>query len=93
MNRALGRTLPWVETSLGNDPQAMSMTCPECKRLEIEYQSAVEEIRAVTNGTFKTVREKMKLLFEKQNKRDRAIRSLYLHQNTHRQKVDPPPIE
>lgn len=70
----------------------MSTTCPECHRLKLEYQSAIEEIRAVTNGKFETVRAKLNRLFEKQDERDRAIRALYLHKNIHRRKVDLPPI-
>ena len=69
------------------------MACQECKRLELEYQSALEEIRAVTNGSFKTVPEKLKRLFEKQDKRDKALHALCAHKNTHPRKVDPLPIE
>ena len=61
----------------------MSMNCPECKRLELAVQVSIMEIQAVVKGSFETVDEKLNRLFEKQDIRDKVIRSLYAHKATH----------
>jgi DNA-binding response OmpR family regulator len=67
----------------------MSSKCPECQRLELAYETSIQEIHAVVNGSFKTVREKLNRLFQKQDIRDQAIRSLHTHKKTHYRKSVP----
>jgi DNA-binding response OmpR family regulator len=61
----------------------MSIKCPECQRLELAYETSIQEIHAVANGSFRTVREKLNRLFQKQDIRDQIIRSLHTHKKTH----------
>jgi hypothetical protein len=62
--------------------------CPECKILESRIDDAIGEIRAVVQGPFASVRQKLTCLFEKQDLRDRAIADFYAHKkNAHPRKV------
>ena len=40
-----------------------SLLCPDCERLEREYQLTIVEIYSVVGGRFKTVGEKLRELF------------------------------
>jgi len=66
----------------------MSIECPECQRLQLAYAASIQEIYAVVNGSFKTVREKMNRLFETQDIRDKAVQALHRHKRNHSRKVE-----
>jgi len=67
----------------------MSIKCPECQRPELAYEASIQEIHAVVNGSFRTVREKLNRLFQKQDIRDQTIRSMHTHKKTHYRKSVP----
>jgi len=60
-----------------------SLLCPDCKRLEREYQLTIAEIYSVVGGRFKSVREKLHQLFRWQDVRDEAVEAFYEHKKTH----------
>ena len=60
-----------------------SLLCPDCERLEREYQRTIVEIYSVVGGRFKTVGEKLRELFRWQDVRDKAVKAFYEHKKTH----------
>src|SRR5437879_2654330 len=60
-----------------------SLLCPDCQRLEREYQLTIAEIYSVVGGRFKTLREKLRELFRWQDVRDKAVEAFYEHKKTH----------
>jgi hypothetical protein len=69
-------------------PRKSNEGCPECERLESRIDAAIREIRAVVEGPFPSVRQKLACLFEKQDLRDRAIADFYSHKKSaHPRKV------
>jgi hypothetical protein len=62
--------------------------CPECAILVSLIDNEIAEIRAVVQGSFATLDEKLIRLFEKQDLRDRAIAAFYAHKRSaHARKV------
>jgi hypothetical protein len=61
------------------------MACPECDALERGYRRAVSHIRAIVQGRYSSVPEKLEDLRTWQEKRDLANEQLYLHQSSHSQ--------
>jgi hypothetical protein len=60
-----------------------SLLCPDCQRLEREYQITIVEINSVVGGKFKAVRDKLRELFRWQDARDKAVTAFYDHKKTH----------
>jgi len=60
-----------------------SLSCPDCDRLEREYQLTIAEICSVVGKRFKTIGEKLCELFRWQDVRDRAVKACYEHKKTH----------
>lgn len=60
-----------------------SPMCPDCKRLEREYQLTIVELYSVVARRFKTVGEKLRELFRWQDMRDKAVKAFYEHKKAH----------
>ena len=59
-------------------PRPAKDSCPECERLEVAYQTAIDGIQAAMRGG-RTVGEKLADIYRKQDERDRAIKEFYSH--------------
>jgi len=55
--------------------------CSECARLELAYQTAINDIYAAIRSAG-TVGQRLARMFEKQDERDRAISAFYSHKKT-----------
>ena len=60
-----------------------AVPCRECEDLERNYQRAVGHIKAVLRGNYSHLAERLKDLRHWQDRRDKAIRALYKHKQTH----------
>lgn len=61
--------------------------CPECLSLERQCQHAIGQIQWVVASRFNTLGEKLNELYEWQDERDRAIKSLHEHTKSHARTV------
>ena len=69
--------------NLTHVPAHVTKPCPECDRLETEYEHSVGEIRSVVGGKFNTVGEKLRELFRWQDVRDKTVKTIHKHKETH----------
>jgi len=60
-----------------------SLSCPDCERLEHEYDLTIGEIYSVVDGRFGTVSEKLRELWRWQDMRDNVLKVLDKHKRTH----------